>query len=117
MITREDIFTYVKETYKTVPDHPWTRDPDSAVLRHKNGKWYGLIMSIPAGKLGLPDDKMIDIINLKCDPEISPYLRTRTGIYPAYHMNKEHWITVILNGLVPLEELYPLIDASFELTG
>lgn len=43
-------------------------------------------------------------------------LRKEEGILPAYHMNKEHWITVLLDGTVEKEEICNLIDISFELT-
>ena len=40
---REEIFQYVKEQYGTELEYLWKKDPDSAVLRHKNGKWYAII--------------------------------------------------------------------------
>ena len=43
---REEIFQYVKEQYGTEPEYLWKKDPDSAVLRHKNGKWYAIIMAV-----------------------------------------------------------------------
>ncbi len=47
MIKREEIFDYIREKFNTVPDYPWAKSPECAVLRHKDsGKWYGLIMNI-----------------------------------------------------------------------
>lgn len=112
---RDNIITYVKDYYETTPDFPWPRDPQAAVLRHKKGKWYGLIMTISGSKLGLPDDD-VEIINLKCEPEFNSFLKSRAGVFPAYHMNKEHWVTIILDGTYPEKEIYDLIDSSFELT-
>lgn len=43
---REEIFKYVKKQYGTLPEYLWSSSPDSAVLRHKNGKWYAVIMSV-----------------------------------------------------------------------
>ena len=37
-------------------------------------------------------------------------------VTPAYHMNKEHWNTVRLDGDVPEEELRAMLDHSWELT-
>ena len=51
---REEIFQYVKEQYGTEPEYLWKKDPDSAVLRHKNGKWYAIIMAVEKKTLGLP---------------------------------------------------------------
>lgn len=38
------------------------------------------------------------------------------GFYPAYHMNKEHWITIFLDGSVDDEKILSLIDISYDLT-
>ncbi len=43
-------------------------------------------------------------------------LRLSKGFLPAYHMNKEHWITILLDGSVEREKIKQLIDLSYELT-
>lgn len=50
---KEEIYEYVKRQYGTVPEHLWVTNPDSAVLRHNNGKWYAVIMNVEKSKLGL----------------------------------------------------------------
>jgi predicted DNA-binding protein (MmcQ/YjbR family) len=117
MIYREEILAYVKEKFDTNPDYPWFKHPDYAVLRHKSsGKWYGLIMNVSRNKLGLTGKRSTEIINLKCDPELNSLLRGQKGILPAYHMNKEHWITIVLDSPFPKEEIYNLINLSYDLT-
>ena len=55
--------------------------------------------------------------NLKCDPLLGYGLRqTHADILPAWHMNKQHWITVRLEGDVPEELLGTLIRMSYDLT-
>ena len=44
------------------------------------------------------------------------FLRGQRGILPAYHMNKEHWITIVLDSPFPEEEIYNLINLSYDLT-
>ncbi|MBR5917833.1 MAG: MmcQ/YjbR family DNA-binding protein [Lachnospiraceae bacterium] len=117
MVTREDIFKYVKDNYNTEPDYPWSDTPNCGVLRHKvNRKWYGLIMDVSFGTVGLEGDGIIDVINLKLDPEMILQLSSQKGFRPAYHMNKIHWITIILDGSVMDDEIYNLIDLSYDLT-
>lgn len=70
---------------------------------------------LPLQKLGLSQGES-DILNLKCDPMYSFSIINGTGIFPAWHMNKEHWISVRLDGTVPLGEIIPLINMSFALT-
>ncbi|MDO5650816.1 MAG: MmcQ/YjbR family DNA-binding protein [Moraxella sp.] len=107
--------------YDVEPDYPWQKFPDYAVFRHTNGgratvgKWFCLLMIIPAGKIGLDNDDMIAVINVKTDPVILGGLLATTGIYPAYHMNKEHWISVHL-AMIDNAILWQLIDESHQLT-
>lgn len=117
MISREKIFNYVKEKYEAEPDYPWKKTPDSAVLRHKKSrKWFGLLMDVQECRLGLPGEDMVPILNLKCEPMLIGSLRNQPGVFPAYHMNKEHWITILLSGSLSEEEVCNLIDLSYELT-
>ncbi|MCY8979754.1 MmcQ/YjbR family DNA-binding protein [Bacillus halotolerans] len=117
MLTREDIFKHVKEKYGTSPDYPWSKFPRYASLRHEsNGKWYGLIMNVLPAKLGLDGNDQIDVLNLKCPPEISDILRNGKDILPGYHMDKEHWISLVLERIDSEEDIYNLIEQSFHLT-
>jgi len=113
----DEILKYAKKHYKTIPDHPWKRSPESMVLRHKDTrKWYALIMAVRREVLGIEGDGDIVIMNLKCDPVMSGSLQSNPGILPAYHMNHFEWISVLLDGTVGLNEVLNLLDLSFELT-
>ena len=72
-------------------------------------------MNIPAHKLGRENDEEIWVVNVKAKPEEIGSLRMMKGIYPAYHMNKEHWLSL---NLAEIDEtlLYELVDESFCLT-
>lgn len=114
---RETIFAYADKIYKTKPEYLWARDPDSAVLRHReNNKWYAIVMKVEGDRLGLSDSEKVDIINVKCEPDRIGVLQMTKGILPGYHMNKNHWITILLDGSVDENMIYNLLDYSFELT-
>ena len=116
MVTRADILRYAEKNYQTKPEHPWPESPTSEVLRHRrNRKWYALITDVARNKVGLEGDELIDILNVKCDPEIVFALSSQEGFSPAWHMNKKHWITIILDGSVPFEEICQRIDESYSL--
>ncbi len=113
---RRKLLNYARETYQTLPEYPWPESPEYAVLRHRdNHKWYALIMRISGDKLGLSPE-LVDVVNFKADPEAIDILRASPGFFPAYHMNKEHWVTALLDGSVASDQLQPLIDSSFALT-
>ena len=114
---REKIIAYIKKKYKAVPEYPWGEE-DGAVLRHgDNRKWFALVMNIGREKLGLAGEGKVDVINLKIDDmAFRDVLLQDKGIFPAYHMNKEHWITVLLDGTVEEDQICNLIDLSFTAT-
>lgn len=117
MFTRDDIWRYAYENYGTTPAYLWEKTPSVGVLRHHPGnKWYAIVMDVPENKVGGHTNTPVDIINLKCDPDMIASLVHQKGYAPAWHMNKTHWITVLLNGTVPGETICQLIDMSYELT-
>lgn len=114
---REEIEKYINDTYDPLPEYPWDEYPNYTTFKHKkNQKWFALIMDVPFKKLNIDKDGIVEVINLKNIPELIGGLRKELGILPAYHMNKEHWITVLLDGTVPKERICELIDISFNLT-
>ena len=116
-VNKQEFQKYILDIYGVVPDFPWESNPTFAVYRHKsNRKWFALVMNIPKSKLGLHDDGMIDVVNLKCDPVLTGSLRLENGIFPAYHMSKDKWISVALDGSVDDGKIKMLLDMSYELT-
>lgn len=113
----KDVFDYAANTYGVEPDYPFSTAPTYAVLRHlSNRKWFALIGDVRRDRLGLSGEGKVDIINVKCDPILSGSLLMQEGYYPAYHMNHESWITILLDGTVPLEEICQFLDLSYKLT-
>ena len=115
---KERIFDHIKKKYKVKPEYPWRKYPDYAVLRHMdNHKWFALVAEVERTKLGLSGDEYVLIINLKIDDLMfRDMLIQEEGIMPAYHMNKQHWITVLLDGSVQEDRVYDLLDMSYMAT-
>lgn len=112
-----DLENYILETYNAEVDTPWVKYPDYRVFRHSNNrKWFALLMNVPQRRLGLQGDGAFDVLNLKCDPLLIGSLLTEPGFFPAYHMSKEHWITVALDGSVPEEKIKMLLELSYSAT-
>ena len=114
-VDREEIFEYVKKQYGTIPEYLWSSSPDSAVLRHHNGKWYAVIMNVERSKLGLDGDDTVEIIDVKCDPEMTSMIIQTFGFLPGYHMNKQHWITILLDGSVSEAKTLDFLDMSYDM--
>ena len=73
-------------------------------------------MRIPYRTLGISREGQADILNVKCDPLLMGALRGKPGFRPAYHMNKDKWITILLDGSAEREQITGLLALSFELT-
>ncbi len=113
------IIGHIKTEYSAEPEFLWPeRYPSYAVFRHKdNKKWFALVATISSKSLGLEDDKQIDIINLKFDKnQTYDFAETSDHIFPAYHMNKNNWITILLDGTLQDNLIFDLIRKSYLLS-
>ena len=112
------VVQYIQERYGACPEFLWAKSPGNAVFRQKaNQKWFAaLLMQTPRKRLGLEGADSVDILDLKCDPLLIGSLLDGKRCLPGYHMNKEHWITLLLDGSIPLEEVCGLIDMSYGLS-
>ncbi len=108
------IASYIRRQYGDKPEFIWSRYPGYAVFRdHRNGKWYAIIMNVDGRKIGL-DQKEYEIIDVKADPVTISSLKEEKGFHEAYHMNKEKWLTAVLDESVDDEILRSLIDQSYD---
>ena len=115
-MTKQDFLAYCLETYGTAADYPFEDDLETAVLRHPdNRKWFAVVMRVSRRKFGSDSGDIIDVVNLKQPLEMLGTFGRDDGVYPAYHMNKLHWNSVLLpdadDGLLRF-----LVNASFEAT-
>ena len=112
----KEIIEYIKNKYGDELEFLWEKSPENAVVRRKSSnKWYVVMLTIPKRKLNLDSDELIEVINLHNIEEEIEKLIDYKKYFPAYHMNKKHWCTICLDGTVGLEEIYKLIDMSYEL--
>ncbi|WP_032093338.1 MmcQ/YjbR family DNA-binding protein [Necropsobacter rosorum] len=109
-------FHAMVQRYHAQAEYLWAKFPDYAVFRHQeNRKWFALFGQLAAEKIGLTSDEKIPLLSVKARPEEIGSLRMLKGVYPAYHMNKEHWLSL---NLAEIDEplLFELLDESFALT-
>ena len=115
-MTKQQLLDYCLNTYGTSPDYPFDEDFETAVLRHTdNRKWYAIVMRVSRRKFDFDSDEVIDVVNLKLPMEMFGSFGVADGVYPAYHMNKLHWISVLLLD-APDDVVQFLVNVSFEAT-
>ncbi len=107
MRTREEAIQYSLSLGDCYEDYPF-RDTNWTVIRHNGNKKVFAWIFEREGNVW---------INVKCDPEWRDFWREAfPAVIPAYHLNKKHWNSVILDGTVPEKEIQRMIGESYELT-
>ena len=115
-MTKQQFFSYCLSAHSTAPDYPFEGDFETAVFRHSGSrKWYAIVMRVSRRKFGFDSDEVIDVVNLKLPTEMFGSFGAADGVYPAYHMNKLHWVSVLLPDS-PDDIVEFLLNVSFEAT-
>ena len=107
MRTRQDVIAFCMSLKNSYEDYPF-HDFNWTIMRHReNNKMFAAIY-----------ERQNNIwINVKCDPNLAYMWRSSfEAVVPAYHMNKEHWNSIILDGSVPEEDIKTMIIDSYDLT-
>ena len=112
---RDKTIAYIKKKYKTQPEHLWKRFPEYIIFRHDdNEKWFAAVMDVPKNRLGLKGEEIVDILNVKiADPFFADLLVGQKGFFRGYHISRGNWISILLDGTVPFDEICALIDESY----
>ena len=116
----DKVIEYIKAEYGAEPEFLWPkRYPSYCVFRHgDNRKWFALVAKVAWRSLGVEREGEVEIINLKFDKgQAMDFAEGNEGIFPAYHMNKNNWITVVLDGTVADEMVMELVRKSYLVTG
>ena len=116
-MNRQELAAYLTDIYSVGSERLFFKYPSFLVFRHNgNRKWFAVIMDIPRKNLGLTSEGEISVVNLKCDTRLIGSFREEPGIFPGWHMNKAHWISVALDDTVEDEKIKFLVGMSYELT-
>ena len=108
---------YIKEEYNVVPEFLWNDEANAALRHNDTKKWFGIIMYVGKDKIDkLIDKTKVEVINIKLDENIIKELLNKKGFYPAYHMSKKYWISIILDDTLDDKYLFKLINDSYNLT-
>ena len=73
-------------------------------------------MNVDGSKVSLEKKKEYEIIDVRCDKKMIDALKDEKGFHEAYHMNKDRWITILLDGSAEREDITFLLDMSYRMT-
>ena len=106
MHTRADIVAYCLTFPGAIEDYPFSDGNWTVMRRHDTRRGFAWVFE-REGHIW---------VNVKCDPGDALALRQAfASVLPAYHMNKTHWNSIVLDGTVPDEEVRAMIAASYAL--
>ena len=112
----KELIAAVKDFYGDELEFLWEKFSGNAVWRRKdNKKWYAAVLSVSKRKLGFDSDEIAEVIDLRIQPEKLEDLIDNKNYFPAYHMNKKHWFTIILDGSVPSDVIFDYLKDSYDL--
>ena len=111
------VLSYIQDTYGVEPEYPWMTSPENAIFRNvRTKKWFAVLLgSLPKDRLGLQEEGCADVLNVKCDPIMTFSIIDGRRIFRAYHMNKEHWVSILLDSSIEMNETVFLLDMSYRL--
>ena len=109
--------SWIQKEFGEEPDNPFS-DVDAAIFRNRESrKWYAIVMIVEKGKvLGTKDESRAEVMNLKVPKERLEEILQIKGIYPAYHMNKKSWVSIIMDNTVPDPWVEHLLEQSRSFT-
>lgn len=108
------IASLIKDKYNDTPEFLWDKLPGYGVFRNpKSKKWYAIIVPLDKSKLDKNSKGKVEILNIKLAPNEVIQLQEKNGFYPAYHMNKKSWITILLDDIISDKNIMMLIEKSY----
>lgn len=108
------IANMIVKNFNCEPEFLWEKNPGFGVFRNApSDKWFAIIMNIDKSKVVSESSGEVEVINVKSDDFTESYLKKK-GIYPAYHMNKKSWVTIILDDTLSDAEILNIISTSYD---
>lgn len=117
-MTIAELESHILGKYAAETDHPFDKDKSVTVfLRQDNRKWFAATKNIGCKFVDIDRPGRVDILNVRLDPHVVTSLRAREGFRPAWHMNQNRWVTILLDGTVSDEDILSYLDAAYDEVG
>ena len=112
-----EVVDYCNNRYGENHINPFKKHPDILAFVNEKNKWYALLSDVEYNKLNKNTDitTKVKILNVKYPTDRILEIIDNKNIFPAYHMNKKHWISIVLDKNIKLKTIKELIDISYSL--
>lgn len=112
-----DVIKYIKNKYDDKLEFLWQKFDDNAIVRNKeNDKWYAILMTVRENRIRGNSEEKIEVLDLRYPKDRINDIIDCDKIFPGYHMNKKSWITIVMDQSLKNEEIFCLIDNSYNLS-
>lgn len=114
-MTLVEIEDYILSHCEALTDHSFEGDRTVTIFRRTdNNQRFAATKNVGRHYVGAGQGGRIDILNLCLDPRLVASLRTREGFRPAWRMNRNRWVTILLDGSVPDDEICSYLEMSYK---
>ncbi len=112
---RDHIDVYIKEKYGIDPEILPFAHEDYEIYRHtETGKWFAVFIVKERSAFGLDGDGTAEILCVKPrDPLFADFLMQQPGYLRGYPSGKWNWVSMVLDGTVPFEDICRWLDESY----
>lgn len=117
-MTKAEIEAYILSNFEVVNDHSFEGDPTVTIFRRlDNNQRFAATKNVGSRSVNVERAGRIDILNLCVSPRLVATLREREGFRPAWRMNRNKWVTILLDGTVPDDEIRTYIEEAYKNVG
>lgn len=115
MTQAQRVMNFIESEYSDKSEYLFEHDDTAVFRKGAKKKWYAVVMNISKRRLGIQSDEKIQVLNVKLSPDEIALMVDYKGYFPAYHMNKKHWCSVVLNDTLSDDEVFYRIEQSYTL--
>ena len=114
-MTLAEIEDYILSNFEATTDHSFEGDRTVTIFRRlDNNQRFAATKNVGCRSVNVERAGRIDILNVSVSPNLVATLREREGFRPAWRMNRNKWVTILLDGTVPDDEIRNYLDMSFK---
>lgn len=114
-MTLAEVEAYILGTYDATSDHSFEEDRTVTIFRRRdNNQRFAATKNVGCRSVSAGSAGRIDILNVSINPRLVATLREREGFRPAWRMNRNKWVTILLDGTVPDDEVRSYLDMSYQ---
>jgi predicted DNA-binding protein (MmcQ/YjbR family) len=109
---------YILSHCGALSDHSFEEDRTVTIFRRAdNNQRFAALKNVGRRSVDAGQAGRIDILNVSLEPRLVASLQAREGFRPAWRMNRNRWVTILLDGTVTDDEIRSYLDMAYKTAG